>query len=589
MATRTRLIAHATLASALLLAALIGGASTAVAKSAPKVAVFPIPGSLVAAPQTQIVFRGIPASQIGTVQVTGSSSGSHTGVIQPDSDGDGGSFVPSSPFAAGETVTVHTSLNILGAARAGTWHFMIATPSGNYPQGCNIWAPRVSGDVWTFRSRPDLTPAAVKILRRYGAGGGSSDIFLTPQYGPVQNGPEIVSPTGQLVWFNPVPHCDMSSEFQVQQYHGQPVLTWWQGYSAQGMGFGQDMIYNSSYTPVATVKAANGLQADLHEFQITPQGTALITAFYPVYWRYCNCTVFDSVVQEIDIPTGLVQFQWDSLDHVPTKASYDRDPGRGRLWNYFHINSIQQDFDGNLLISARDTWAIYKIDHRTGRIKWTLGGKYSSFHMERGASFAFQHDARDQTPGDHWISLFDDGGGRPNVHTQSRALELWLSYRNHTAWVGNQSYHSPPLLADFEGNDQQLPNGRRFVGWGEQPYFTEFGKRGNVLLDGRFISPTASYRAYRFSWSATPATPPALVGSAGGGNMTLYMSWNGATGVASWRILGGSSTSSLHPLATVTMSSFETTATVAQQAYAEVQALGPSGNVLGTSPAVRIS
>jgi arylsulfotransferase ASST len=574
---------------ALLATSLAAGVPVAVGKSSPPpVSVFPIPGDMVATPQTQIAFRGVPASQLGTIQVTGSRSGAHTGQIKPDSDGNGASFVPSTPFIAGETVTVKTSLNIRRAAHYGTYHFTVATPSGDYPQGCSIKAPRVPGDVWSFKSRPDLSPAAVKILHRYGKGGGSADIFLTPQYGPVQNGPEIVDPNGQLVWFDPVPHCDMASEFQVQQYHGQPVLTWWQGYSAQGMGFGQDMIYNTSYQPVATVSAANGLMADLHEFQLTPQGTGLITAFYPVLWRYCNCTVFDSVVQEIDIPTGLVLFQWNSLDHVPLSGSYIPNPHGHGAWDYFHINSIQLDSDGNLLLSGRNTWAAYKVDHQTGVVDWSIGGKWSNFRMERGTSFAFQHDVRSRSSHDNWLTIFDDGGGRPNVHSQSRALELYLSFKNHTAWLGGQWFHSPPLMADFEGNVQQLSKGWTFVGWGQQPYFTEYGVHNRTLLDGRFVSQTASYRAYRFPWSATPAAPPDLVASANGGQMTLNMSWNGATGVASWRVLGGSSAAALRTLTTVPKTSFETSATVAQQAVAEVQALDSNGRVLGTSAAVSV-
>jgi hypothetical protein len=467
------------------------------------------------------------------------------------------------------------------------FHFTVANPSGTYPNGGGIKAPRVPGDVWTFHSRPDLTPAAVKIVRKYGRGGGTSDIFLTPQYGPLQNGPEIVDPNGQLIWFDPLP-TGMASDLAVQQYHGQPVLTWWQGYSAQGMGFGQDMIYNTSYNPVAVVKAGNGLSADLHEFQITPQGNALITAYYPVYWHKCGCTVFDSVVQEIDIPTGLVLYQWDSLDHVPVSASYKPRPHNNGAWDYFHVNSIQQDFDGNLVISARNTWAAYKLDQHTGKIRWTLGGKYSTFRMKRGASFAFQHDVEDRAPGDHWITVFDDGGGLPNVHSQSRAIELFLSYKNRTAWLRGQWFHSPSLIADFEGNVQLLAKSFKFVGWGAQPYFTEYDQYGRVILDGRFVSQTASYRAYRFAWSATPSTPPALVASVSNGSMTLYMSWNGATGVASWRVLGGSSTSSVQTLSTVPKSSFETSATVPQHQYAEVQALDSSGRVIGTSAPVTV-
>jgi hypothetical protein len=355
------------------------------------------------------------------------------------------------------------------------------------------------------------------------------------------------------------------------------------------MGFGQDMIYNTSYQPVATVKAGNGLQADLHEFQLTPQGTALITAFYPVHWSTCNCTVFDGVVQEIDPSTGLVLFQWDSLDHVPTSGSKVPKPRSNGQWDYFHINSIQLDSDGNLLISARNTWAAYKVDHQTGHIYWSLGGKWSSFRMKSGTKFAFQHDVRSQSRHDNWITIFDDGGGRPNIESQSRAIQLYLSFKNRTAWLSTQWFHSPPLLADFEGNVQAQAKGWKFVGWGEQPYFTEYDTRGRVVLDGRFVSQTASYRAYRFSWSATPAAPPDLVAVASGSQMTLYMSWNGATNVASWRVLGGGSPSSMQTLTTVHRTSFETSATAPKQPYAEVQALDSSGHVIGTSAVVNPS
>jgi hypothetical protein len=561
--------------------------------SEPAVAVFPIPGDLVASPHTQISFRGIPASQLSasTIRVTGSRSGFHTGIIEADSDGYGGSFVPSQPFTPGENVTVSTSLNILGAAHPGTFHFAVTNPASPGSLGCPLRAPRVGGDVWSFQSRPDLTPAAVRIWRR-GAGGGSADLFLTPQYGPVQDGVEIIAPSGRLIWFNPVPNCNMAADFQAQRYNGRPVLTWWQGASANGMGIGEDVIYDNSYRQLAVIQAGNGLSADLHEFQITPRNTALITAYSPVYWNarsvhgWGRQIVFDSVVQEIDIPTGLVLYQWDSLDHVPLNASYQPVTRAGGPWDYFHINSIQLDGDGNLLISARNTWAAYKVDHRTGRVYWTLGGKQSSFRMERGASFAFQHDVEARTAGDTWLTVFDDGGGRPNVHSQSRGIQLWLNFKNRTAWLGIQWVHSPPLLAEFEGNVQALSHGYHFVGWGEEPYFTEYDRRGREILDGRFISQTASYRAYRFPWSATPASPPDLTATSSAGNMTLYMSWNGATGVASWRVLGGNSAGALQPVTTVPSTSFETTVTTPQQPYVQVQALDSHGNVLGTSAAV---
>ncbi len=113
----------------------------------------------------------------------------------------------------------------------------------------------------------------------------------------------------------------------MQTYRGQPALTWWQGNVNAGTGRGVDYIYDSQLSPGGDGRAGNGLSADLHEFKLTGANTALITAYYPVYVDARSVhypakqIVLDSVVQEIDIPTGLVLFQWDSLDHVPLTDS----------------------------------------------------------------------------------------------------------------------------------------------------------------------------------------------------------------------------------------------------------------------------
>ena len=328
-------------------------------------------------------------------------------------------------------------------------------PAGTLPAEKRPQLPRVNGDVWYFQSRPDLTPAAVTITKPDPTASG--DIFVAPQIGPLQQGPEIIGPRGGLIWFDPMPTNDAATDFRVQSYQGQPVLTWWQGNETAGVGVGQDIIMNSSYQVIHTISAANGLSADLHEFQLTGRGSALITATFPVV---VNATavgasaaevVLDSVVQEIDIPTGLVLFQWDSLDHVPLTASYTRPLNVHKkkskvvkpnsVWtpyDYFHVNSVAADDGGNLLISGRNTWAVYKVNRQTAAIIWTLGGKYSNFKLGPGASFAFQHDVRARASGDALVSMFDDGAGPPYVHSESRALELRLNVAHKTATVLTQ-------------------------------------------------------------------------------------------------------------------------------------------------------
>ncbi|MDQ6607280.1 MAG: arylsulfotransferase family protein [Actinomycetota bacterium] len=566
---------------------LAGGSRAA----APAVSVFPVPGSQVVTPQAQIAFRGIPAARLGPILVSGSRSGLHLGHVAADSDGQGGSFLPDRPFSDGETVTVATALNVLGAT-AGRFTYVVQQPAYRISPGALATARRVPGDVRSFRSRPDLRPAAVKILKAGNTAPG--DLFLAPQAGPVQNGPMILDSRGGLVWFKSVPKGEIATDFRVQRYRGRPVLTWWQGRSGAGVGVGEDVIDDVHYHQIAVVRAGNGLSADLHEFDLTPRGTALITAYNPVFadataeHGAAHQVVLDSVVQEIDVKTGLVLFQWDSLDHVPLNDGYTSPPQRLNFpFDYFHINSVDRDDDGNLLISARNTWAAYKVSSATGQVTWALGGKHSSFAMGPGSGFAFQHDVRVRAGGDAYLTLFDDGAGPPRVHGQSRGLKLKLDLAHMTATVAAQYRHSPKLLADFEGNAQQLPGGDILLGWGQQPYFNEFTANGNLIFDGRFVANTTNYRAYRFPWRGDPVTRPALAASAGRRPMA-YASWNGATDVASWRVLGGSSAHSLRAVSTARESGFETAIKLPHpQKYVAAQALNRAGRVLNISPTVR--
>ncbi|HET6866015.1 MAG TPA: arylsulfotransferase family protein [Solirubrobacteraceae bacterium] len=551
--------------------------------AAPTVFAYPVPDSHLAAPETQITFRGVPAAQLGAISATGSSSGTHPGTIEADSDGRGGSFIPSSPFTPGEVVTVSTGLNVSGATH-GTFMFTIEQPAAAIlPPGSRTVPPRVSGDVDLFQSRTDLQPAAVRVTQGRPIG---NDILLTPMRGPVQWGPMIVDPAGNLVWFLPLSGSkEEAADLRVQQYEGQPVLTWWQGFQNAGLGKGEDVIYDDHYRQIAAVQAGNGLQADLHEFTITPQGTALITAYRLVRWPVgSNPTglVFDGVVQEIDIPTGLVLFQWDSLDHVSLADSYVAAPTKPQHpYDYFHINSVQQAADGNLIVSGRNTWTVYDVDHRTGNIVWRLGGKHSDFKLGPGTDTAYQHDVQSWPSG--LFTIFDNGTAH-HGHAQSRGIIERVDPVKRTTTLVRALTHSPRLLSSFEGSVQPLDHGNTFIGWGALPYFTQFGAKGKQIYDGRFVDENSSYRAYRSPWNAQPDSPPALAVSASGdGSAHLYASWNGATDVTAWRVLAGPTPDALVPVGDAKRAGFETQIVVhSGEPYFAVQALGGS-NVLATS------
>jgi hypothetical protein len=176
--------------------------------------------------------------------------------------------------------------------------------------------------------------------------------------------------------------------------------------------------------------------------------------------------------------------------------------------------------------------------------------------------------------------MFDDGAGPPYVHSESRALELRLNLASRTATVLSQLDLSPPVLSSFEGNEQEMPGGDDFVGWGEAPYFTQYGPKGNLIFEGRFVDANITYRAYRFSWNGTPATPPAVATSRHGGKMTVYVSWNGATNVASWRVFAGSTPEAMPAVASAQKRGFETAITARGHSYVYVQALDAKGHVL---------
>ena len=315
--------------TALLGAAVCGPVSAATAASVPPyVTISPLAGTPDATPDTQISFLGAPASELRDIAVVGSRSGSHAGRLERYATAPGASFLPARGFDEGEQVTV-TAVLVHGSARTriGT-SFAIAHLYALPGEPPRKLPPGSQSDVQRFHSRLDLTPPALDVTVPAAANPALGDVFTTPAYGAGQSGPMIVEPDGALVWFKPVPTGEEATNLRVQQYAGRPVLTWWEGQVIDGHGRGDDHIYDSAYEPVATVRAGNGLQADLHEFDLTPRGTALISAYEPIHWSLSSVggpsdgLLNDCAVQEIDVKTGLVMFEWHALGHVAVGDSY---------------------------------------------------------------------------------------------------------------------------------------------------------------------------------------------------------------------------------------------------------------------------
>ncbi len=562
------------------------------------VAVSPLPGTPDASPRTQISFLGAAGTQVSEVHVVGSRSGAHSGRLEAYSTGTGESFLPSRPFKAGERVTVHALVSAGAGAPAQTasttFTVIAETPVSHKQFPNNPGDPRA---IQHYLSAPTLTPSSVRITTPAQAGASPGDLFMAPYQGQGTPGPMIVEQNGSLVWFHPLPAGESATNFQVQSYEGHPVLTWWQGRILEvGFGQGEDIIYNTSYQPVAYIHAGNGYHADLHEIRLTPQGTAWIDMFDPIHTnlsRYHganNGIVNDSVVQEIDIKTGLVMWEWHAIGHIPFSESHSAASTRASSpWDYVHINSVDPGNEGDVLLSSRGTWTLYDVDLHSGAIRWRLGGSHSSFKLGAGTHTYWQHDAEFQPGG--LISVFDNGSDPPE-EKQSRGLLLVPNTSTHTVSLA-RAFTNPhyTLLATSQGNLLNLStpassSGNWLMGYGGLPNFTEYSSSGHVLLDGTLGKNVQDFRTYLSPWSATPSGSPSIAVKHGGSGVTVYASWNGATEVASWRLLQGGSPSSLSPVTTVPRSGFETSIGSQAAPYVAVQAVSGSGTVLGTSTTV---
>ena len=359
--------------------------------SAATVTISPLPGTPTAMPQTQISFLGASAKALGSISVVGSSSGRHAGRLRSYASASGASFLPSKPFTPGERVTVHARWSFGKRTRPLSTVFTIAHPVAP-PIGEFPIVPGTAADIQNFQSQPSLHPPTVTIHQA--AGMATGYVFAAPFQGPGQYGPMILDNAGRVVWFHPVPGGDDAADFKLQRYRGHNDLTWWQGKTINlGYGLGEDVIADSAYHTLAVVKAGNGLPTDEHEFTVLGDGTALVTAYSPVQANLSPAggpssgVAVDCAVQEIDIQTGLVMWEWHSLGHVDVAESNSKPPTLPTTpFDYFHVNSVELLKDGNFLISARNTWALYELNAHTGAVVWRLGGKKSPLPSARTCS-----------------------------------------------------------------------------------------------------------------------------------------------------------------------------------------------------------
>ena len=468
--------------------------------------------------------------------------------------------------------------------------------------GAPIGAYTTNG-AYSFVTEPSLHPPKLRAIHpaagRSLAGGyiftaNFYDLNEPPIVG--QSGPMILDDRLQPVWFQPVPERVAAANLSLQRYEGKPALAWWQGVvtNTGATESGEDVVVDQHYRTVARLKGADGWVITLHALAIDGED-AWVTANKNIpmnlskYGGAYNGALIDSAVQEYNLKTGRLLRNWDAVEHIPLGDSQASLPTNGFPWDAYHVNAI--DLAGNaFLVSMRNTWGAYLVNIDTGKIEWTLGGKHSSFHFGPGAAFQWQHDVAFGTGGT--VSMFDDhccqltGGGTSVPATgPSRGLVLHLDQGTHTATLAAQYPGDGGFESEYMGDTQPLAGGGAFVGWGSEPYFTEYSATGKPLLEAQFPGPDLTYRATLEPWVGEPLTLPLGAARQSGARTTVYASWNGATQLASWRVLAAPAAGDpLKVVAGAPKSGFETAIPLpGGYARLQLQALDAHGHAIATS------
>ena len=488
---------------------------------------------------------------------------------------------------------------VIGVVLAG---FLAVTVAFAGSHGAPIGAYTTRG-AHTFVTEPTLHPPKIRSIAHAPAGSLAPGYIFTANFynlnePPIvgQSGPLIIDRNLQPVWFQPVPEKVVASNLSLQTYEGKPALAWWQGRvtNTGATETGEDVVVNQHYQPIARLKATNGWVLTLHEFTISGEN-AWVTANKNIpmnlskYGGAYNGALVDSAVQEYNLRTGRLVRSWDALEHIPLSDSQASLPTNGFPWDAYHVNAIDLTGNGAFLVSMRNTWAAYLVDINSGRTEWTLGGRSSSFKFGPGAAFQWQHNVSLQ-PGSK-VSLFDDhccqltgGGTYVSSTAPSRGLVLNLNQQTHTATLAAQYTLGGGFDAQYMGDTDPLPNGNVLVGWGSEPYFSEYSQSGKLLFEGELPGPDLTYRATLEQWVGEPLTPPVGAARETGAKTTVYASWNGATQVASWRVLAGTGAAQTTAVASAPRSGFETAIPVPQGYDSfRVQALTAGGRAIGAS------
>ncbi len=414
----------------------------------------------------------------------------------------------------GMTVEGHKRAHRFGAMRAPARRRLLAVTTVSAAAAVICTAPAAA-----LPRIPSLPMASEYTVKVSLPGGPDGSVFYTsganvavplPIPGRGQGGGDglvIADKSGHIRWHHTPPSNSGVANFRVQTYQGQKVLTWWEGTGIDGHGSGTDFIADRNYHVIKTITAGDGLQSDAHEFRLTADGRALITAYRQVPADLTsvggpkNGTMMDSIASVVDVATGRVLTQWSAKDHVPVSDSSMRPNPLSQLggvttYDPFHMNSISLDPGGDLLISMRNTNTVYDVDIHTGAVKWRLGGKHSTLAIGAGADIFGQHDA--EFADDSTVRVFDNNVDGSIQRGASAIKWIRVDPIRHRATLVWAQLHPDDLATFATGNAQGLGDGYTVGSWGTAGHISEFAPNGQLIYDA--VVPKGTYRAYLQDW-----------------------------------------------------------------------------------------
>ena len=453
--------------------------------------------------------------------VVGSVSGIHSGTVRLSDDSKTILFLPSTPFAAGEDVTVDVAQGMKttdGAALpAMTIHFKTTPlshplPSNNLSQSEN--GPTISaetvGATYNSLNKTSATDSVPSDFPKVTVGTSNNpapgNIFIANQSQntnkAIGNYLMILNNDGSVVKYKSLPQS--ASLFKVEP-NGEP------SYNLKGNG--ERIVMDTSLTAVDTLQCGNGYGTDGHDGLLLPNGHAVMFSNdqEPVDMSQIvpggspDAIVTGLIVQELDASKNVI-FQWRTWDYLPITDSYF-DLTQQSV-DLIHANALAIDVDGNILVSMRHLSSIVKINRQTGDVMWILGGKQNQFTFinEHAASaptyFSYQHDVEVLANGN--ITIFDNGNQHsPNY---SRGVEYKLDVQNKTATLVWEYRHTPDIYNSAMGSVERLPGGNTIIGWGQAsggsgvPMFTEVHPDNSTALEFFLPAGQFSYRTYNYPW-----------------------------------------------------------------------------------------